>query len=74
MKIIQLQIPDDLALRMQKITSNAESYILDLLKSKVNETDKSTVLANEYRLASQENATLIKDFAHTDMEGWDGEY
>ncbi len=27
-------------------------------------------LAEEYRMAASENAEMMKDFAHTNMEGW----
>jgi hypothetical protein len=70
MKIIELHIPDDLASRVQQLTGNAEKFIIELLRSKVSETDRSS-LASEYRLASSENEQIVKDFAHSDMEGWD---
>jgi len=71
MTTIKLHIPDDLADKVHRITSNAETYILDLLRSKFKEMDKPKSLADEYRMAASENARLMKDFAHTDMEGWD---
>ena len=74
MTTIQLHIPDDLASKMQSITSNAENYILDLLRAKVNETDKPLSLADQYRLTTYENSKLMADFAHTDSVGWDYEY
>jgi len=74
MTTIQLHIPDDLANKMQSITGNAEHFILELLRLKINEIDKPLSLADEYRLSKKENSKLILDFAHTDMEGWDDEY
>ena len=74
MTTINLHIPDDLADKVNRLTGNAESYIIDLLRSKVKELDKPKSLADEYRMAASENAGLMKDFAHTDMEGWDDEY
>jgi hypothetical protein len=74
MKTIQLHIPDDLAEKVLRLSSNAESFILDLIRSRFSESDKPSILANEYRMASVENSHISADFAHTDMEGWDDEY
>lgn len=74
MKTIQLHIPDELADKVHRLSSNAETFILELIRSKVNELDKPGSLAKEYRLASTENAHIVNDFAHTDLEGWDDEY
>jgi hypothetical protein len=41
-----------------------------LLRSKVTELDKSATLADEYRMANEENISLHKEFVHVDMEGW----
>ena len=74
MTTIKLHIPDDLADKVSRITGNAETYILDLLRSKMKELDHPKSLADEYRMAGAENIALLKDFAHTDLEGWDDEY
>ena len=74
MKTIELHIPDDLADKVYRLTNNAETYIIDLLRSKVKEMDKPKSLADEYRMAAIENISLMKDFAHTDLERWDDEY
>jgi hypothetical protein len=71
---IQLHIPDDLANKVQSLTGNTEKFILDLLRSKVNEPREPLTLADEYRLAGKENSKLMSDFAHSDLEGWDDEY
>ena len=74
MTTIKLHIPDDLADKVHRITGNVETYIIDLLRSKLKESDKPKSLADEYRMAATGNVVLMKDFAHTDMEGWDDEY
>ncbi len=74
MTTIQVHIPDDLADKVLSITGNAETFIIDLLRNKVNELDKPLTLAKEYRLASVENSGLKTDFTHIDLEGWDDEY
>ncbi len=67
-------MPDDLADKVRRVTSNAETYIIDLLRSKLTDIDKPKSLADEYRMAGTENARLLSDFTHTDLEGWDDEY
>jgi len=75
MKLIQLHIPDDLAKKVSHLTSNVETFILDLVRSKINEMNKQPLpLADEYRMAAVENKNLQKDFTTIDTEGWDDEY
>ena len=74
MTTIKLHIPDDLADKVHRITENAETYIIELLRSKMTELDRPLSLADEYRMAATENVSLQKDFAHIDLEGWDDEY
>jgi hypothetical protein len=74
MKTIQLHIPDELADKVQRLSGNAETFIISLLQSKVKEMDESTSLADQYEMASKENTSLQKDFSQTDLEGWDDEY
>ena len=74
MTTIHLHIPDDLAAKIRLLTGNAETYILDLLRSKVRELDKPKSLADEYRMAASEHGSLMKDFEHTDLEGWGDGY
>jgi len=74
MTTINLQIPDDLADKIRRLTGNAETYIIELLRSKVKELDKPKSLADEYRMAASENGDIRRDFAHTDLEGWDDAY
>ncbi len=71
MTTLKLHMPDDLADKVHRITTNAETYILDLLRSTFKEMEKPKSLADEYRMAASENAGMMKDFAHTDLEGWD---
>ncbi len=70
MKVIQLHLPDELAEKVLAITGNVETYILDVLRTNINEPKKPITLAQEYRLAGIENAELNKDFEHIDTEGW----
>jgi hypothetical protein len=74
MTTIKLHIPDDLADKVQRITGNVETFIIDLIRSKLTESDKRLSLADQYRMAAAENVVLMKDFAHIDLEGWDDEY
>jgi hypothetical protein len=74
MTTLQINIPDDLASKVSKLTANAESYIIDLLKSRVKELDQNLSLADEYRMASVENKKIMKIFSAVDLENWDDEY
>ncbi len=74
MTTIQLHIPDDLASKVKSLAPNTEALIVNLLRSKVKELNSSATLADEYRQAAKENKSLMKDFAHTDLEGWDDDY
>jgi len=74
MTTIQLHIPEYLAVKMDKLTSNAEAFIIDLIHSKVSELDKETSLADEYHLASLENKDLADDFSTVDLENWNDKY
>jgi hypothetical protein len=74
MTTIKLQIPDDIASSMKRLTGNVEKYIIDLLRSKVKELEKPKSLADEYRMAGAENVGLNEDFAKIDIEGWDDKY
>ena len=74
MTTIQVHIPDDLASKVKSIAADTEAFIVELLRSKLNELNSSTTLAEEYRQAAKENISLMKDFAHTDLEGWDDDY
>ena len=70
MTTIQIHLPDDLAVKVSALTDNLESYITDLLRSRVQELH----LADEYRMASDESEELLSDFAFVDAEGWENEY
>jgi hypothetical protein len=74
MKTIQLHIPDDLADKVLRMTGNAETYIIEMLRSKIGGIDSSGTLSEQYRLAAQENKSIQKEFVSTDLEGWDDEY
>jgi FtsZ-binding cell division protein ZapB len=74
MQTIQLHIPDTLANKITRITENTETFIINLLKSKVNELEKNNELTNEYKLAAKENKKLRTDFKHVDLEGWEDAY
>ena len=74
MTTIKLHIPDDLADKVHRITGNVETFIIDLLRSKVKELDKPVSLADEYYIAATENVGLMKDFAHIDIESWNDDY
>jgi hypothetical protein len=74
MTTIELHLPDDLADKVNKLTGNAETYIISMLQAKVKELDAPKTLADEYRMAATENRISMKDFAHTDLEGWDDDY
>ena len=71
---VQLHLPDDLANKTLSISDNIETFILDLLSTKINEVNNNTLLADEYYLASIENKALINDFSNIDNEGWDDDY
>ncbi|TAH00245.1 MAG: hypothetical protein EAZ15_09505 [Sphingobacteriales bacterium] len=74
MTTLQINIPDDLASKVSKLTINAESHIIDLLKSKVIQLDQNLCLADEYRMASVENKQIMRIFSTVDLENWDDEY
>lgn len=74
MTTLHINIPDDLASKVLRLTTNAETYIIDILKSKVQELDQNSSLADEYRMASVENKQIMKDFSAIDLENWDDEY
>ncbi len=74
MKTIELHLPDDLADKVYHITENAETFIIGLVRSKINELDQPLSLADQYRLEAAENTDLLADFTVVDLEGWDEEY
>ena len=74
MTTIQLHIPDILAKKLTKFGTDTERLIIGLIREKVQVVDKKLTLADEYKLATQTNQEIIKDFAHVDMEGWEDEY
>lgn len=74
MKTIQLHLPDDLADKVLRMTGNAETYIIEMLRSKIGGIDSSGTLSEQYRNVAEENKSLLTEFASTDMEGWDDEY
>ncbi len=71
---IKLRIPDDLANKVHRITTNTEALIIDLLRSKVREMEQPMSMADEYKMAAAENGDLIKSFNHVDIEGWSDDY
>jgi len=70
MMTVQVHIPDDLAGKVFQLTNNAESFIIDLLRSRVQELN----LADEYQMASRENSSLQQSFKEVDLELWEDEY
>jgi hypothetical protein len=70
MTTIQVHLPDDLARGISKLTDNTETFIIDLLRFRIQEA----TLADEYRLAGSESKELSRDFASVDLEGWEDEY
>jgi hypothetical protein len=74
MTTIKLHIPDDLADKVHCLTGNAETYIIDLLRTRMKELEKPQPLADEYRLAEAENAKIASDFSSVDSERWHDGY
>ncbi len=74
MTTIQINLPDELAVKVRSFSNNAEKFIIDLLSSKLNELDKSELLIEEYKLAAIENKQIKKDFAVVDLENWGDDY
>ena len=74
MTTIQLHIPDILAKKLNKFGSDTERLIIGLIREKVQVADKRLTLEDEYKLATQDNQVLMRDFVHIDMEGWEDEY
>jgi hypothetical protein len=74
MTTIQLHIPDILAKKLTKFGSDTERLIISSIREKVQVADKKLTLADEYKLATQDNQEIMKDFANIDMEGWEDEY
>jgi hypothetical protein len=74
MKTIELHLPDDLAGKISQLYPNTESFIIETLRSKVNEYKQPKKLADEYRLAALENEKIKSDFAAVDLENWNDEY
>ncbi len=72
--VIILHLPDDMVQKIQLLSNNMETYLLDLLQAKINEQDKQSTLAKQYRLACKENSILMKEFLTADLEGWEDEY
>lgn len=70
MTTIQVRLPEELADQVSRLTNNAEAYIVDLLRSQVQDVS----LAEEYSLANDESKELSKAFANVDLEGWENEY
>lgn len=66
MTTIQLNLPDDLADKVSSLTNDTESYIIELLRTKLMELN----LADEYRMASEENKDLLLDYSGVDVEGF----
>jgi hypothetical protein len=71
MMIVELHIPDELAEKVQNLTPDTEAYIINLLRTAVNEKHSPVILEDEYRKAALENTELAKEFAFIDKEGWD---
>ena len=74
MQTIQLHIPDTLANKITRFTGNTETFIINLVKSKVSELEKNNSLSTEYKLAAKENKKISKDFKNIDLEGWEDDY
>ncbi len=75
MKTIMVHMPDDLANKVSHLTANVETFILDLVRTKVNEIGKAPLsLADQYQMASKENKAIQTDFTAVDTGGWDDEY
>lgn len=74
MPIIKLNLPDELAMKLSAISANTESFILDLVRKKVMESDDDDKLAKEYQLAATENEQLLDDFKEVDSESWEDKY
>jgi predicted transcriptional regulator len=75
MTTINLNISDDLASKLQALTSNTESYIISLLEQNINKSNHiNKILITEYQLAKIENKNIQNDFINVDLENWENEY
>ncbi len=74
MTTIQINLPDDLVNKLSKLNTNAEAFIISLLRSRIMTSDKELTLADEYRLAGVENKQLMQDFKNVDLENWEDAY
>ncbi len=71
MTTIQINLPDDLVSKLSKLNTNAEAFIISLLRSRIKTSEKELTLADEYRLAGIENKQLMQDFKNVDLENWE---
>jgi hypothetical protein len=67
MTTLQIHLPDDLATKIFRRTTNAEAFIVDLLRSQIQELS----LKDEYHLANIENKNLLAEFETIDLENWE---
>lgn len=71
MMTLELHIPDELAVALERLAPDVESFALEALQARIREVEQQEQLAEEYRFAANENESLIRDFSHVDAEHWD---
>lgn len=71
MMTIELHIPDELAATLTRLVPDAESFALEALQARLREIESDERLAEEYRSAATENASIARDFSAVDTEYWD---
>jgi hypothetical protein len=74
MKVIQLNIPDEVETLLKSVPVKTEDFIIDAVKKRLKEIrdrEIEKLLIEGYKSSKKEAKQLTKEFETIDMEDWD---
>ncbi|CAN5285329.1 hypothetical protein BH23BAC1_BH23BAC1_10210 [soil metagenome] len=69
MKIIKIQLPEDIEKQISLMNKNQQDFILDAIREKINKREAlNTELKEGYQTTYKEDIKLTNDFESADLE------
>jgi hypothetical protein len=73
MKTIELEIPNDLAQKLESLSDDVKSFILNAITEKLKQSPQENLeqlLAEGYKVTGEEDLEITKMFETADFEHW----
>ena len=74
MTVIEVALPDEVDKAIELLSADKEKFILQAVSEKLKDTKLELIkeqLIEDYKSSFDENAVLLEDYKHVDLEHWD---